>query len=248
MVQAKLFAGAFDHLLAYVAYEGRAAPVAVDAADAPPLEPGLSDLLHLLTGGNLVLPGASAAERAQVLRRLGRPQEDARLVTASMAPGDTLLCVCQDGSVRLKARPLTPEDSGAPVRRLTLDAAGEAVQVELEDGQQLRVVPAAAPTPVTGEVAAPPRVDAVTPPASESATRASRRVRKAQPGKVTASSELGQRIRAARKQAKLTQQELATRAGMHRPNLARIESGKHKPSAETLERLAAGLGIAPASL
>ena len=59
---------------------------------------------------------------------------------------------------------------------------------------------------------------------------------------------LGKRIRDLRKDAGLTQQELATRAGLHRPNLARVENGRHHPNSDTLTRIAAGLGVPLAAL
>ncbi len=59
---------------------------------------------------------------------------------------------------------------------------------------------------------------------------------------------LGKRIRDLRKQTGLTQQELATRAGLHRPNLARVENGRHHPNSDTLTRIAAGLGVPLAAL
>ena len=40
----------------------------------------------------------------------------------------------------------------------------------------------------------------------------------------------------------LTQEELAQRAGVRQPNIARLESGKHQPTLELLRRVAAALG------
>ncbi len=49
-------------------------------------------------------------------------------------------------------------------------------------------------------------------------------------------------VRQLRQQAGLTQETLAKRAGIARPNLARVESGRSRPSLETLERIARALG------
>jgi len=49
-------------------------------------------------------------------------------------------------------------------------------------------------------------------------------------------------VRRLRQQAGLTQEALARRAGVARPNLARVESGRYRPSLETLERIARALG------
>lgn len=47
----------------------------------------------------------------------------------------------------------------------------------------------------------------------------------------------GQRVAQARRAAGLTQRGLAQRSGVAQPHIARIESGKVDPTAETLERL-----------
>src|SRR5712692_11834296 len=50
-----------------------------------------------------------------------------------------------------------------------------------------------------------------------------------------------QQVRRLRRQAGLTQEALAERAGIARPNWARVESGRYRPSLETLERIARAL-------
>ena len=57
-----------------------------------------------------------------------------------------------------------------------------------------------------------------------------------------------QQIRRFRKQAGLTQAALAKKAGMARPNLARIEAGRYRPALETLERIASALGYSVSML
>jgi DNA-binding XRE family transcriptional regulator len=54
---------------------------------------------------------------------------------------------------------------------------------------------------------------------------------------------LGARLRALRLEAGLTQAELARRTGIKRPNIARVEAGRHTPSLETLARLASAIGV-----
>lgn len=48
---------------------------------------------------------------------------------------------------------------------------------------------------------------------------------------------------AARAAANLTQAELAERVGTKQPNIARLESGRYKPSVDMLERLARALHV-----
>jgi transcriptional regulator with XRE-family HTH domain len=49
-------------------------------------------------------------------------------------------------------------------------------------------------------------------------------------------------------QAGITQTELAERTGIKRPNIARIEAGKHRPSLDTLEKIAEALNLTVAAL
>jgi ribosome-binding protein aMBF1 (putative translation factor) len=55
-------------------------------------------------------------------------------------------------------------------------------------------------------------------------------------------------VRAWREHLGLTQQQVAERAGMRQPALARIEQGESTPRAATLRRLAAALGVSVAQL
>jgi DNA-binding XRE family transcriptional regulator len=59
---------------------------------------------------------------------------------------------------------------------------------------------------------------------------------------------IGSKVRALRKERGLTITTLATRARILRPNVSRLEAGKHVPSLETLEKIASGLGVAVADL
>lgn len=59
---------------------------------------------------------------------------------------------------------------------------------------------------------------------------------------------LGARIRELRHYAGITQAELARRTGIHRPNIARVEAGRHTPSLETISRLAEALGVNPSQI
>ena len=52
-----------------------------------------------------------------------------------------------------------------------------------------------------------------------------------------------EQLRAARRQAGVTQRELARRAGVPQSTVARIESGILEPRADTAERIAAALGL-----
>jgi len=59
---------------------------------------------------------------------------------------------------------------------------------------------------------------------------------------------IGNRVRELRTMNGLSVTALAGRAGMQRPNLSRLEHGRHMPSLETLERIAEALEITVAEL
>ncbi|MBA4001090.1 helix-turn-helix transcriptional regulator [Brevundimonas sp.] len=59
---------------------------------------------------------------------------------------------------------------------------------------------------------------------------------------------LGKRVRALRREAGLSQEELAFRAGMKRSYVSDLERGTRNPSVRALERLATGLSVPPATL
>jgi len=55
-------------------------------------------------------------------------------------------------------------------------------------------------------------------------------------------TQIGQRIQELRKEAGLTQKDLAEKCGMTQPNIARIEAGTYATSLDVLSRIADALG------
>lgn len=72
--------------------------------------------------------------------------------------------------------------------------------------------------------------------------------RQAREAEGSRATRIGQRVRLLREQRGLSVAELARRADILRPNLSRLESGKHMPSLDTLERVAAALGTTVAEV
>jgi transcriptional regulator with XRE-family HTH domain len=60
--------------------------------------------------------------------------------------------------------------------------------------------------------------------------------------------ELGRRVRERREKAKLSQEQLASLAGLDRSYIGQIETGRRNSNLETLCKLAIGLGIDLATL
>lgn len=55
--------------------------------------------------------------------------------------------------------------------------------------------------------------------------------------------EIGRKIKEYRQLKKMTQEELAVKSGIQRANIARIESGKHRPYLETLEKISEAFNV-----
>lgn len=63
-----------------------------------------------------------------------------------------------------------------------------------------------------------------------------------------AKEKLGARIKEIRAKKKITQEALASRSGIERTFISHIESGGRNISLETIEKIAAGLGVGIADL
>jgi len=59
---------------------------------------------------------------------------------------------------------------------------------------------------------------------------------------------VGQRVRMERERQGLRQEDLADKAGIKRPNIARLEKGRHMPSVPTLQKIAQALNLDMAAL
>ncbi|KUF18483.1 helix-turn-helix domain-containing protein [Streptomyces silvensis] len=59
---------------------------------------------------------------------------------------------------------------------------------------------------------------------------------------------VGERIRAARRHANLTQEAVALTTGLDRPSVVRIEQGQQAPTLDTLFRIADAIGVPLADL
>lgn len=59
---------------------------------------------------------------------------------------------------------------------------------------------------------------------------------------------LGKAVKARREELGLTQEELASEAGLHQRWISNLERGWRNPSLRSLQRLARGLGIKPSEL
>jgi DNA-binding XRE family transcriptional regulator len=220
-------AGAYDEdeLLAHLGLAR-----ALGAFPAVWLPPGLAqvdDLVDDLCGGLVVRTEADAGRIAGVIARRAGASASPRFEYLTVSPrGAALLAILADGTAMLVDRPAASDDDGSEVESISIAEDAGSARVELTGGRHFMISAA--------EVAVRDR-DVLAGPVTSSAT-----------GDVMADLDgprLGARVRALRLAAGLTQAELARRTGIHRPNIARVEAGRHTPSLETLARLAAAIGV-----
>lgn len=210
-----------DELLAHVGHaRARGAVVAV-SIDSEPLE-SVDDLLEELCPGLVARTPSDANRVASLLARRLDVERKNRLEFVTLSPANTdLLVVMGDGAALELARPLGDDDDGTDIVEIELSESGESARIGFASGKSLVL---------QADVAAH---------RGENGTSHTN-------GATLDGHRLGARLRQLRKAAGLTQAELSRRTGIHRPNIARVEAGRHTPSLETLARLATAIGI-PAS-
>lgn len=235
MVDAAASAYDEDELLAHL---GLARALgAFPAVALGPGRPEVDELVDDLCAGLVVRTDADAGRVATLIARRAGAGSVPRFEYVTVSPrtvssgGGALLAILADGTAMLVDRPAAEGDDGSEVERIAIAADAATARVELVGGGTFEISAA--------DVCARDR-DLLAGPMTSSATGT--RV----PDDMLADLDgprLGARVRALRLAAGLTQAELARRTGIHRPNIARVEAGRHTPSLETLARLAAAIGV-----
>ena len=190
----------------------------------------IDDLLVELCAGLVArAPDDLARVTAGLLRR-SDPQREARFEhLAQVAGSEELLAIMADGAAMLVDRPFSPDDRGeVAVETIAIAEDRRSARIALRDGTALELI---ASELAQGRLAGARYVGDGAVGDGAAALGDVDGVR------------LGQRLRALRLAAGLTQADLARRTGIHRPNIARVEAGRHTPSLETLARLAAAIGV-----
>lgn len=209
-----------DELLAHAGLvRALGKPVAVGV----PADGALASVEDLLTDiclGLLSRGETDVGPIAQVLARRADPQRSNRFeyITVSPRPSE-LLAIMGDGRTSLLRRPLSEEDDGSEIAAIDIGEDADEAVLELSTGKRITV---RAIQGFQGQGST-----------AEGAVEQS---------SIDGAS-LGARLRELRLAAGLTQAELARRTGIHRPNIARVEAGRHTPSLETLARLAGAIGV-----
>lgn len=214
-----------DELLAAVGLAcGLRATAAVALPDGHALS-GIEDMLDDLCPG---LVARAPADVDRVAAALARRRDRARAhrfeyVTVSPRANE-LLAILADGATALLSRPVADGDDGSEIESIALGDDAETATLRLVNGRDV--------TLRASQIA----VSATVRPRSADAGTNGR-------GVPIDGARLGARLRELRVAAGLTQAELARRTGIHRPNIARVEAGRHTPSLDTLARLASAIGV-----
>lgn len=196
--------------------------IAVQLEQSAEIHP-LDDILNDVCAGLVFRSEADVMRGAGAIGRRMDPRRNERFEYIAVSPrGQEILAVFGDGQCGLRARPVATEDDGTEVNTITLSDTADVATVMFASGASTELR-AGAFVRVASDVRGTPSI-----PIDGLA--------------------LGQRIRRLRVAAGMTQAELARRTGIHRPNIARVEAGRHTPSLETLGRLADAMGIAPSKV
>jgi DNA-binding XRE family transcriptional regulator len=205
-----------DELLAHVGLARALGAVPVVSLQASPDGSSIGDILDDLCAGLVARNREDHPRLASLLVRRCDADRGRRFEYVTVSPrGDDVLAIFSDGNAVLVPRPVVEEDDGSDVESISLEDDATRAVLSLASGVVLELT-ANLVAQRAASADANPEVDGV---------------------------KLGKRIRELRLAAGLTQAELARRTGIHRPNIARVEAGRHTPSLETLARLATAIGV-----
>lgn len=205
-----------DELLSTIGFvrASGALPIAHVDRDRDTLEDIITELCHgLVTSGDRDITQVATA----IVRRADRNRRH-RFEFVTVSPcGDDVLAVLGDGEASLHSRPIDASDDGSEITSITIDQSATRATLQLQSGAVCQLSVASAET-------------------ASAMNRGQNEI-------AIDSEKLGARLRELRLAAGLTQAELARRTGIHRPNIARVEAGRHTPSLETLTRIANAIGV-----
>ncbi len=181
-------------------------------------EDRLEDIVTELCNGLVTTTKKDVARVAAALPRRADSRRHLRFEFVTVSPcGDDVLAVLGNGDAVLHGRPIDPADDGSEIESISINPTATTATLRLKSGVACQLGVGA--------------VHAASGPASGEADIA------------IDGEKLGARLRELRLAAGLTQAELARRTGIHRPNIARVEAGRHTPSLETLARIASAIGV-----
>ncbi len=204
-----------DDLLSTIGYvrASGALPIAHVDRDRDALEDVVVELCH----GLVTSDDRDVAQVAAALSRRADRHRRLRFEFVTVSPvGDDVLAILGNGDSSLLRRPIDASDDGSEIVSINIDPSATKATLLLKSGASAQLTVAAAQASDMSNGSADIAIDG---------------------------EKLGARLRELRLAAGLTQAELARRTGIHRPNIARVEAGRHTPSLETLARIANAIGV-----
>lgn len=178
----------------------------------------LEDIITELCHGLVTAGARDVAQVAAAITRRADHGRHRRLEFVTVSPcSDDVLAVLGNGDASLHRRPIDASDDGSEITSITIDPSATKATLRLKSGAVCQLTVASM------------RMGSGTTDGQDDIAIDGER--------------LGARLRELRLAAGLTQAELARRTGIHRPNIARVEAGRHTPSLETLARIANAIGV-----
>jgi DNA-binding XRE family transcriptional regulator len=204
-----------DELLATIGFvrASGAMPIAHVDRDRDALEDIVTELCH----GLVTSDDRDILQVAAAIPRRADAGRRLRFEFVTVSPtGDDVLALLGNGDASLHRRPIDAADDGSPIVSISIDPTATKATLLFKSGATSQLTVAAAQASDMSNGRADIAIDG---------------------------EKLGARLRELRLAAGLTQAELARRTGIHRPNIARVEAGRHTPSLETLARIANAIGV-----
>jgi DNA-binding XRE family transcriptional regulator len=205
-----------DDLLATIGFvrASGALPIAHLDRDRDALEDIVTELCH----GLVASCDREVAQVAAAIPRRIDQRRSQRLEFVTISPcSDDVLAVMGNGEAYLHPRPIDGSDDGSEIISISIDPSASKATLHLKSGATCQLTAETAHAAFgMGDGYGDIAIDG---------------------------EKLGARLRELRLAAGLTQAELARRTGIHRPNIARVEAGRHTPSLETLARIANAIGV-----
>ena len=176
----------------------------------------LEDIITELCHGLVTSSDGDVARVAAAVMRRADQRRHLRFEFVTVSPcSDDVLVVLGNGDASMHCRPIDASDDGSEIASITIDPSATKATLLLKSGAVCQLTVASMAADMTN----------------------------GQDDIAIDGEKLGARLRELRLAAGLTQAELARRTGIHRPNIARVEAGRHTPSLETLARIANAIGV-----
>jgi len=176
----------------------------------------LEDIITELCHGLVTSSDGDVARVAAAVMRRADQRRHLRFEFVTVSPcSDDVLVVLGNGDASMHRRPIDASDDGSEIASITIDPSATKATLLLKSGAVSQLTVASMASEMTN----------------------------GQDDIAIDGEKLGARLRELRLAAGLTQAELARRTGIHRPNIARVEAGRHTPSLETLARIANAIGV-----